>query len=66
MYPPKMNIVRRSAGIKEPIVEEMTAKEAKEKISSAKLTFSRAYEIVCEDEKIVNALRKDYYNSKRK
>lgn len=66
LYPPKMNIVRKSAGIKDPIIEEMTAKEAKEKISCAELTFSKAYEVVRDDGKVVNALRKDYYNSKRR
>ena len=66
LYPPKMNIVRKSDGIKEPIIEHMTAGEARKKASSGKLTFSRSYEIVGDDGRVANALRKDYYNSKRK
>ena len=79
LYPPKMQIIRKSKGIKKPFSEQMTAQEAKKKVSSAKLTFSRTYEVVSETSsgyagtggatdvpKSVNIIRKDYYNSKRK
>lgn len=67
LYPPGMNIVRKSRGIKEPIVERMTLERAKKKISGQAETFSRSYEIVDDDSgKIVNHITKKYYNSKRK
>lgn len=66
LYPPGMNIIRTSRGIKQPEVEIMTLAEAKEKVSSAKLTYSSAYEIIGEDGEIVNRITKSYYNSKRK
>lgn len=66
LYPPKMNIVRRTKGIKLPVVEKMTYLEAKEKVRSAKQTFSRAYEIVADDGSVINTICKTYYNSIRK
>ena len=66
MYPPGFNIVRHSRGIKEPEVEWMTAGEAKKKVSSAKLTFSRVFEVVDDSGRVTNTLAKEYYNSKRK
>ena len=65
LYPPGMNIVRTTKGIKQPEVEVMTLAEAKEKVSSAKLTYSCAYEIVGDDGEVVNRISKSYYNSKR-
>lgn len=66
LYPPGMNIVRKSKGIQDPIVEHMSYSEAKEKASSAKLTFSRSYEVLSSTGVIANVVRKDYYNTKRK
>ena len=81
LYPPNMQIIRRSKGIKEPECEMMSAGDAKKKVSSAKLTFSRSYEILSggaggADELgnsdgaavgvRVNIIRKEYYNRKRK
>lgn len=66
LYPPGMNIVRTTRGIKVPDVEVMTLQQAKEKVSSAKLTYSCAYEIVDDDGVVVNTLGKRYYNTKRK
>ena len=65
LYPPGMNIIRTSRGIKQPEVEIMTLAEAKEKVSSAKLTYSSAYEIIGDDGDVVNRIIKSYYNSKR-
>ena len=66
MYPPGMNIIRRSRGIADPVVEWTSFKDAKEKASSGKLTFSSAYEVLTDDGTSVNKLLKEYYNSKRK
>ena len=67
MYPPGFNILRHSRGIKEPEIEWMSIREAKEKVSSAKLTFSRSFEIVDDDGgRIRCTLSKEYYNSRRK
>lgn len=65
LYPPGMNIIRRSKGIKNPEVEWMTQKRAKEKVSRAKLTFSRAYEIIGDEGLALNTITKEYYNDKR-
>lgn len=66
LYPPGMNIIRTSRGIKQPEVEIMTLADAKEKVSSAKLTYSCAYEIYGDDGQVVNRISKSYYNSKRR
>ena len=65
LYPPGMNIVRTTKGIKQPEVEVMTLSEAKEKVSSAKLTYSCAYEIIGDDGTTQNLITKSYYNRKR-
>lgn len=65
LYPPGMNIVRTTRGIKQPEVEIMTLAEATEKVSSAKLTYSSAYEIIGDDGQVVNRISKSYYNRKR-
>ncbi len=67
LYPAGMNLYRKSAGIVLPTVEKMTYSEAKEKVSSAKLTFSRSYAVVDDDDgSTVNVISKSYYNTKRK
>ena len=65
LYPPGMNIVRSTKGIKQPEVEIMTHAEAKEKVRSAKQTFSRAYEILGDDGEVINRICKSYYNARR-
>ena len=65
LYPAKMNIVRKSRGIKVAEAESMTYEEAQKKVSSAKLTFSRSYEIADGDGVPVNVVTKSYYNSAR-
>lgn len=65
LYPPGMNIVRTTRGIKQPEVEIMTLAEATEKVSSAKLTYSSAYEIIGDDGQVLNRISKSYYNRKR-
>jgi len=66
LYPPGMNIIRSSKGVKQPEVEYMSREQAQKKVSSAKETFSCAYEIVGDDGLVVNRISKAYYNSKRK
>ena len=66
LYRPGMNIIRTTKGIKPPEVEIMTLAEAKEKVSSAKLTYSCAYEIVGDDGEVLNRISKSYYNRIRK
>ena len=66
LYPPGMNIIRTSRGVKRPQVEYMSREQAQKKVSSAKETFSCAFEIVSDDGQIVNRISKAYYNSKRK
>jgi len=65
LYPAKMNIVRKSSGIKVAVPESMTYEEARKKVSSAKLTYSRSYEVVGDDDVAVNVVTKAYYNSRR-
>lgn len=65
LYPAGMNIVRTTKGIKQPEVEIMTFSEAKEKVSSAKLTYSCAFEILGDDGLCQNLITKSYYNRKR-
>jgi hypothetical protein len=66
LYPPGMNIVRTTKGVKQPEVEYMSRESAEKKVCSAKQTFSRDYEIVNDDGQVVNVISKAYYNSKRK
>lgn len=66
LYPPGMNIIRSSKGVKQPEVEYMTREQAQKKVSSAKETFSRSFEIVGDDGLVLNRIYKSYYNSKRK
>lgn len=66
LYPPGMNIVRRTKGIKLPEVEYMTRREAEKKVCFAEQTFSQGYEIIDDGGLAVNFISKTYYNSKRK
>lgn len=66
LYPPGMNIIRSSKGVKQPEVKYMSREMAQKKVSSAKETFSCAYEIVGDDGRVVNRISKAYYNSARK
>lgn len=66
LYPPGMNIVRTTKGVKQPEVEYMSREKAEKKVCSAKQTFSRTYEILDDTGAVCNILSKTYYNSKRK
>ena len=65
LYPPGMNILRRSKGIKDPVEEWMTSQKANEKASVGTLTYSVAFEIVDDTGGKVNTVSKEYYNTKR-
>lgn len=66
LYPPGMNIIRSSKGVKQPEIDYMSREQAQKKVSSGKETFSCAFEIVGDDGLVVNRISKAYYNSKRK
>lgn len=68
LYPPGMNIIRHSKGIKYPVSELMSQKKAKEKVKAATLTFSSGFEIYSDvaGDGPLNALRIEYYNTHRK
>lgn len=65
LYPPGMNILRTSKGIKQPTVEIMSQKNAEKKVSGATETFKTAYEILDDDGHVINSISKAYYNTKR-
>lgn len=65
LYPPGMNIVRKSKGIKDPVVEMMSQMNAQKKVSAATETFSCEFEILDDDGVVINAISKRYYNTKR-
>lgn len=65
-YPSGMNILRKSKGIKSPDIQFMPRYQAEKKVSSDKLTFSSAYEIIDDNSCVKNTITKAYYNSKRK
>lgn len=66
LYPPGMNIVRKTKGIRLPEVEYMVRSEAEKKVCSAKQTFSQTYEVLDDGGAVVNVISKAYYNSRRK
>lgn len=66
LYPAGMNIVRKSRGLKLPIVEYIISSEIEKKVCSAKQTFSRTYEVIDDNGAVVNIISKAYYNTKRK
>lgn len=64
LYPPGMNIVRSSRGVKRPSVELARYSVAKEKVRGQTQTFQMGYAIFDGDNR-VNTIFKEYYNSKR-
>ena len=66
MYPSNMNILRTSRGIKRPVETVTTLGKAEKKVSAATETFSISYEIVDDNDKVINKIVKKYYNTKRK
>lgn len=66
MYPPGFHIFRWSKGIKKPDVSFVSYKTAKEKASSAKLTFTKTVALEDSESDFKNTLQYEYYNSIRK
>lgn len=65
-YPSGMNIVRSSRGIKKPKSDWYDYRTAKEKVSSAKLTYSSAFDVVDADtDKKLLSSTVEYYNANR-
>lgn len=63
MYPPGMNIFRKSKGIKYPERENMRYRHAKKIVGSAKPHYSKAYHVETED--FQNTIYYEQYNLKR-
>lgn len=66
MYPPGFHIFRWSKGIKKPDISVVEYKRAKEKASSAKLTFTKTVALEDPESDFKNTLQYEYYNSMRK
>lgn len=66
LYPSKFNLYRCSRGIKKPIIEVTTEEKAKEKVSSAKLTFEKTLELSDMESGFSCVLNYRYYNRVRK
>ena len=66
LYPPGMNIIRRSRGIRDPETEWMTRGQARENASRGGLTFSGAFDVMSDDGRYMNTIQREFYNSKRK
>ena len=64
MYPPGMNLYRKSKGIKKPERIRTTYKNAKKIVGSAQPHYSKRYDI--ENDGFENTIQYEQYNSKRK
>lgn len=64
MYPPGMNLYRKSKGIREPERLGMKYEKAKKIVGSAKPTFEKTYEI--ETDEFSNTIMFEQYNFRRK
>lgn len=70
MYPPRMQILRKSKGIRLPTEERTTYGAALQDVEGARLTYRRVYEVVERDddtgaEERINLISKEYYNERR-
>lgn len=63
MYPPGMNLYRKSKGIVFPNREEMTYEDAKKVVGSAKLHYQKQYMV--ENDEFKNTITHEQYNTKR-
>lgn len=63
LYPPGMNLYRKSAGIKFPVREEMLYRDTKKVVGSAKPHYEKTYSI--ENEDFDNIIHYEQYNLKR-
>lgn len=66
MYPPNMNILRCSRGVKRPVVDETDYGDVKkEQASLGELTYSTTLQVQDLSGACLNAIHKEYYNRKR-
>ena len=65
MYPPNFNLYRISRGIEKPIKQYMSYKKAKEKVGSAKPTYTSTISLTDIDNKFSNIISYESYNTKR-
>lgn len=66
MYPAGFHIFRWSKGIKKPVISQTSYERAKEKASSAKLTFSKAMILEDTEKDFKSQIVYEYYNTLRK
>ena len=64
MYPPGMNLYRKSRGIKFPEVEQMKYKDLKKIVGNATPNYSSTVTIQ-DDERVLNRITYEHYNTKR-
>ena len=65
MYPPGMNILRCSKGIKRPVVQKMTYQSAQKKVCGYAQTYKVGFDLLSDDGSSVNRIYKEYYNRVR-
>lgn len=65
MYPPNFNLYRISRGIEKPIKQYMSYKKAKEKVGSAKPTYTSSVCLSDVDTNFSNIIVYESYNIKR-
>ena len=65
LYPPGMQLVRHSRGIRPPTVERLDYLEAKEKTSGATEVFSRSWSLLLDGDGVPLHLTKKQYNRQR-
>lgn len=68
LYPPGINLFRRSRGIKDPVEQETSAYELREKEKGqlGKLTYKKVVDMLDDKtERRINTVYKAYYNSQR-
>lgn len=65
MYPPGMNIIRASRGIKQPTKEYMRYDEAKKIVGAVTPNYSTCIKILDDDGLEINSISYESYNSKR-
>lgn len=66
MYPPGMNILRCSKGVKRPTVEITDYKNAQKKVCDYAQTYRIGFDLLSDDGSSVNRIYKQYYNKVRK
>lgn len=65
LYPPNFKLYRTSRGIKKPIKQYMTYKEAKEKIGLAEPTYSKSIQLTDIDRQFNSKIIYEHYNIRR-